>query len=273
MSDKNQLLISMRANGFSHALIERTSKLLDCLTKSNVENVTRFITKLKGRLNDEADFIDIWVEGWAALLFAHNAFGVKYDPSQANEGPDLLIKGKGNNIFVEVTRFREDVAITEELQTKGAISRSSYTATVWGKIIEKYKQCVPNEINLILLRNDSYLDEPEVGRAMDYIRGEIENNPGTGSNLSSVLFDNVWDAQRPDNTVQRFYLFRNNGATKQIPHNLARRFEELEPHLLDYTTEDNKFVPFKPLSREASKKKFKALAEHFRQAHQRSDLS
>jgi len=81
------------------------------------------------------------------------------------------------------------------------------------------------EINIIVFWSDTVAVLVfEVKEAFEYIRQEINRNPGVYGKLSGVLFTtggvNVA-------TLKQFYLFTNNEASKRLPIRLVRKLESL----------------------------------------------
>jgi len=104
---------------------------------SNVKNINIWLHELISRLPDHQQYLDVWVQGWYADMFAFNEFQVVMNP-YGTLGPDLKINLLNECAYIEVLRIRVDLEEehTIEQNMRDALSNGLlYSEGSIGKVI------------------------------------------------------------------------------------------------------------------------------------------
>jgi hypothetical protein len=87
-------------------------------------------------------------------------------------------------------------------------------------------QLQSGETNIVVIWSDTVrLSQHELEEAFEYIKQEIEQNPGTYKDLSAILFTQGEESHRT--TLKKFYLFKNDRASKPLEICLTKKLESL----------------------------------------------
>ncbi|MDP2948352.1 MAG: hypothetical protein Q8P22_02285, partial [Chloroflexota bacterium] len=113
-----QIRTSMEDRGFPRDWVESLPLLVNDLESLKVQNIAGWLREVKSRLDEKEQYLDVWAQGWFAWAFAFNGFAMTMNPS-GSIGPDLLVKVRSQDIFVEVRRFRTDYEERKRLEEGG----------------------------------------------------------------------------------------------------------------------------------------------------------
>jgi hypothetical protein len=217
--DRLQKLIrKMRSAGHVEALVQFTEKVVSQLLARGVRGIDCFLKKLEDRLGCQEEFIDILKEGRLGIILARNNFS-QIHIEYAKKGPDLKAVWNRNELYFAVTRRRprEDDRMIQE---KAAFVGQDRPDNIIGKIQDEIEQLQIGEVNIIVLWSDTInLDLDTVQKAFKYIKQEIISAPRKYQDLSAVLFTEVGGV--------RFFLFKNDKASKPVRTPLARKLQSL----------------------------------------------
>ena len=218
-----KLCNKMRQAGYEEFKIKRVEKLVDELQQHGVQGLDTFVRKLAERVTNRQGYSDILKEGRFALILARNKFSqIQFEYS--DKGPDLNANYNRRTVYFEVTRRHSEVDEWAE-QSQDVLPPPDAPENIISRIQGKMSQLRSGEINIIVFWSDTVAVLVfEVKEAFEYIRQEINRNPGVYGKLSGVLFTtggvNVA-------TLKQFYLFTNNEASKRLPIRLVRKLESL----------------------------------------------
>lgn len=200
-------------------------KLIDILRKSGIQNIAPFEKKIRSTIGCPLEFEDMFFEGkfaYSVTKQLNSIENIKFYPTGKTKGPDYKFDYKGNQIFIEFTRFRVD----EELRKNLMISQSNTKLInipygyeeIWNKIKGKLIQLIPNEINLVVLYSSHDARGQHDFRHVtnNYLDNKI--NEGLLKNLSGVLFAEGWSTP-PE-------LWINNKVGKKFPEELKDLFKK-----------------------------------------------
>ncbi len=208
--------------GYKEHWIKLTREIVNELQQRRVQCVDKFVHRLerctKGK--DIREYWDILMEGRFAIILARNNFSDIYI-EYIDKGPDLKANWNRNTVYFEITRKR---AIEDEWaeQVEDPKLPSNKTGNTIGKIKSKLKQLKPGEINIVVFWSSTVaVLVPEMKEAFK----EIDNDPEQYKDLSGVLFTGDGGISIP--TLEQFYLFKNDKASKPLGPRLAKRLEYL----------------------------------------------
>ncbi len=224
-----ELLKEMERLGYNSYMIERAKERIIELQKRGVQGVDKFVKKLRDRLNEKEDYLDILMEGRFAIILARNKFSnihIEY----CQEGPDLKANWNRNTVYFEVTRKRpsEDDRI---IQSSAAFVSPATTENIIDKIRVKIPQLQTNGVNIVVIWSDTItLGKPELEKAFESIRDEIKETPEEYKKLSGVLLTN---GGYNSGTLKQFYLFENDNASKPLSPRLTRKLNSLHEQNLE----------------------------------------
>jgi len=203
--------------------IKRIKRMVNELQREGVHGVDEFIQKLLNNIDNEESYRDIDKEGRFAIVLVRNGFSevifVKEDIE--HKLPDLKAIWNRNTVYFEITRKRtvED-EWAEPLEDPKLPSNK--TANIVGKIKAKLKQLMPNEINIVVFWSSTLaVQKTEMEEALTLIM----NDPKNYRDLSGVLFTEDGGVSIP--TLEQFYLFKNDKASKLLGVRLTKKLESL----------------------------------------------
>jgi len=219
-----KLIDKMKELGYNDYMIGRAEQLVNELEQIGVYSVDKFVQKLLDRVDNKEGYLDILMEGRFAIILARLKF-LKIQIEYCNNGPDIKANYNRNTVYFDVTRRRpneDDLAV----QSKVAIVSRDRAENIISKIQNKKSQLQSGETNIVVIWSDTVrLSQYELEEAFEYIKQEIEQNPGTYKDLSAILFTQGEESYRA--TLKKFYLFKNDRASKPLEICLTKKLESL----------------------------------------------
>lgn len=229
----------MEHSGFSENKVQSLQLLLltEDLISREVQNVDRWLREVEGNLADKEAYLDLWVQGWFARVFAYNNFPTIMNP-QGKGGPDLLIESNATQVYVEVRRFREDYDETKRL--KDAVNKGKLVQygnpeqdirRVLNAIQSKSKQGKGIPIStayvVAIYSHKESIEEIEFNLAVEELEKEAAQGGGQYSGIGAVLF---YDRYMNQSTHQLWYLWENPYANKQrrVSEPIAKKLKSLK---------------------------------------------
>jgi len=229
IEDRLQKLIErMKKLGYNSYMIGLVEKRVNELQQWSVYGLDRFVQKLLDRIIDKESYLDILTEGRFAIILTRLKFsGVTFiKEDKKRKLPDIKADWDNNTVYFEVTRSRpgeDDLAI----QAAAAAVSQDTAEYIISKIQGKIQQLQSDEINIVVLWSDTVnLDARLTKEAFEYLEQEIKQNPGTYKDLSAILFTEGEESYRT--TLKKFYLFKNDEASKPLNSNLAKKLKSLQ---------------------------------------------
>lgn len=223
----------MKRLTYNDYMVERVTERVYELQQSGVSCVDRFVQKLLYRIGDKESYLDILTEGRFAIILARMGFsGIRFiKENKKLKLPDIQAKYNKQIVYFEVTRSRPS-GDDEAVQRTAAFVAVDKAENIIGKIQGKKGQLQSGEANIVVLWSDTVnLSVPEVSEAFGYIRQEIESNPQGYKDLSGVLFTE--GEESGDETLKKFYLFKNDKAARLLGSSLANKLSSLGKQDLD----------------------------------------
>jgi hypothetical protein len=221
IKEKLQKLIErMKKLGYKDFKIRRLKRMVNELQRNNVYGVDKFVQKLLDRVNDKEGYLDILIEGRFAVVLARNNFS-RIQIEFAPRGPDLRAVWNRNIVYFEVTRKR---SIEDEWAKPLEDPKlpSNKTETILEKIRSKSKQLEAGEINIVVFWSSTLaVLELEMKETFD----KIDNDPRQYKDLSGILFTEDAGVSIP--TLEQFYLFKNDKASKLLGTRLTKKLKSL----------------------------------------------
>jgi hypothetical protein len=198
----------------------RAELLLQPLKDLGIQNVDGWAKDLDNAIGNASAFQDYYIEGYYALRFAKCGLPVTLKPT-GKQGPDIRLEIDGAEIYVEVSRFRENEVLEWEIGLgKCADSESNdfdllpempdKGLKVLEKIRGESKQLIEGKPGIIMLHsNNVVIDELEFQRAIEYKATDL-------ARVSAVIFGDSWRrVGATDHPV--CWGFANPSAAAQIP--------------------------------------------------------
>jgi hypothetical protein len=158
----------------------RAELLVQQLKSLRIQNVDSWARDLDNAMGDEKTFQDYYIEGWYAFCFARCGFPVTLKPT-GQQGPDLELEVNGAEIYVEVSRFREDKDLRRETGQNTCMNfggggdldllseMPDKSQKVLTKIEKESEQLIQGKPGVILLYSDNvFIDEHEFQKAIAY---------------------------------------------------------------------------------------------------------
>ena len=215
----------MKKLSYNSHMIGLAEKCINELQRKGVYGVDKLIQKLLSRVTDQEAYLDIFTEGRFAIILTRLKFS-KIHIEYCDKGPDIKADWDDNTVYFEVTRSRpseDDRAV----QAAAAYVSQDSAVNIISKIQGKTQQLQSDEINIVVLWSDTVnLDARLVKEAFEYFKQEIKQNPGTYKDLSAILFTEGEESFRT--TLKKFYLFKNDEASKPVSSSLAKKLESLQ---------------------------------------------
>lgn len=164
------------------------------------------------------------MEGRFATTLAHNNFsGIEVE--YCSNGPDIKATWNRNTVYFEVTRNRsleDEWADQREPFVRSIVTSQDSIEYIIRKIKAKLKQLKDAEINVVVLCSSTIaVDEHDIREAFKL----IEKDPKEYEKLSGILFTNDWGVNT--STLQQFYLFKNDKASKPLGIRLSKKLKSL----------------------------------------------
>ena len=218
-----ELIKKMKELNYETFKIQRLKRMVDELQRKGVHGTDRFIKTLLNNVDNEESYRDIDKEGRFAIILTRNRFSevtfIKEDIE--HNLPDLKAIWNRNTVYFEITRKRtvED-EWAEPLEDPKLPSNK--TGNIVGKIKSKLKQLMPGEINIVVFWSSTLaVQKPEIEEALT----RIMNDPENYRDLSGVLFTEDGAVSIP--TLEQFYLFKNDKASKLLGVRLTKKLKSL----------------------------------------------
>lgn len=230
----SQIRVHMEAEGFCPEWVESLPILANDLDGCGVRNIPAWLRELKPRLSDKEQYLDVWAQGWFALVLAHNRYVATMNPL-GNSGPDLLVQVQGHDMYVEVRRFVADYDERRRLEkTEGIMVRYGDLSKDVGRVLDAIQhksrqgQDIPTSASYVVaIRSDKEsIEEVEFQCAVQEMEQEAAAGGGQYSAIGSVLF---YHGYVNVTTGKRWYVWRNpNAAPGRFPPNaVSQRLEML----------------------------------------------
>ncbi|MDP3063528.1 MAG: hypothetical protein Q8O40_10045 [Chloroflexota bacterium] len=194
----------------------RTDLLVEELKCSGVQNVSAWAKDLsKAQGNDEA-YQDYYIEGWYAQSLARSGLLVVMKPT-GSAGPDLKVTVDRDEIFVEVSRFREAEALRKQMeQSAGILKMPETSLKILRKISRESVQLVCGKPGVILLHSTNVgVDGIEFQRA-------VERRAITLARVSAIILRDTW-RKVGDGANPTCWGFINGSATARIQPKALQR--------------------------------------------------
>lgn len=186
-----------------------TELLAEALRSAGLQNVDAWAKHLnKARGNDEA-YRDLYIEGDYALSFARCGYLVQLVP-KGQEGPDLKLTVDGAEIFMEVSRFREDEDLRDQMgKSNEMVQMPDRSQKVFEKVSIESKQLISGKPGIVLLHSSNIgIDEHEFQQA-------IASKATPLAKVSAVIFRDTWRMVR-ESAYPVCWGFINKSATTPI---------------------------------------------------------
>ena len=178
---------------------------------------------------------DYYIEGFYAFCFARCGFPVTLKPT-GQRGPDLKLEVNGAEIYMEVSRFREDEVLRREMGQSTCMNfgegddldllpeMPDKSQKVLAKIEEESKQLILGKPGIILLySNNVVIDEYEFQKA-------IADKATPLAKVSAVIFGDTWRKVGASG-YPGYWSLVNPSATAQIqPFLLQQIVKCLDPN-------------------------------------------
>ncbi len=218
----SDLIGEMQEANYNDYMITRARKLIYDLKDKRV-NPERFIQRLINAVkNSSEEYIDIITEGRFALIIAKRGFSaIRLEYSDS--GPDISAKWNRNVIYFEIKRIRPRQ--DDQKAHESVVWIDPVELTIIGIIQEKMSQLLQGERNVFVIWSDTvdFLEEG-MQNSWNYIRQEIDGNPGSYTKLSGILFTSGGYRFSP---LKQFRLYENTVASKRLGARLCRKLENL----------------------------------------------
>jgi hypothetical protein len=170
--------------------------LVQPLKDLGIQNVDGWAKDLDNAIGNASAFQDYYIEGYYALRFATCGFPVTLKPT-GNQGPDIKLEVGGVEIYVEVSRFREDEVLEWKM---GQCTCANFggddldllplmpdkSQKVLDKIQDEAKQLIEGKPGIVLLHSDNvFTDDHEFQKAIGYKATAL-------AKVSAVIFGDTW---------------------------------------------------------------------------------
>jgi hypothetical protein len=175
----------------------RAELLVQQLKALSIQNVDSWASDLDNAMGDDKTFQDYYIEGCYAFCFARCGFPVTLKPTGL-QGPDLKLEVNGAEIYLEVSRFREDEALRWETGQSTCMNFGGHddidilpempdkSQKVLTKFEDESKQLIQGKLGIILLYSDNVvIDELEFHKAIAYKATPL-------AKVSAVIFGDTW---------------------------------------------------------------------------------
>jgi len=213
----------------------RAELLVQQLKALRIQNVDSWARGLDNAMGDDKTFQDYYIEGYYALCFARCGFPVTLKPT-GKRGPDLKLEVNGAEIYVEVSRFREDEDLRREMRQSTCMNfgggddldifpeMPDKGQKVLTKIEEESKHMIQGKPGIILLySNNEVIDEYGFQNAIAYKATPLPK-------VSAVIFGDNWLNVRSGG-YPVYWGIINPSATAQIPPPLLQKIGKcLDPN-------------------------------------------
>lgn len=213
----------------------RAELLVQQLKALMIQNVDSWARDLDNAMGDDKTFQDHYIEGCYAFCFGRCGFPVTLKPT-GQQGPDLKLEVDGAEIYVEVSRFREDEVLRREMGQSTYMNfgggdeldllpeMPDKSQKVLVKIEKEAEQLIQGEFGIILLySNNVFIDEYEFQKAIAYKATPL-------AKVSAVIFGDTWRKVGASGYPGCWGLV-NPSATAQIQHSLLQKIGKcLDPN-------------------------------------------
>jgi len=221
------LINSMTQAGYETFRIQRVEKLVKELQKSSVNGVPTFIQLLTKKVakSKRQEFLDIFVEGQFCEILAKNGFSQIYI-EWCRDGPDIKANYNRQTVYFEVTKRNPDKEQDSWEESEAHSGSSDSPEYIIDRIRKELKHFSNGERNVVVYWSSSIRSSSvEVREAFRYIGRKIDENPQAYHELSAILFTEAlgFDVQ----TLNEFYLFKNDRASKPLGIRLSRKLKSL----------------------------------------------
>lgn len=256
----NKLIARMRENKYKEKEIYYCAQLMEYLKKKKMNNLDQYQKVLIERLYNKEQYEDILTEGKIARIFLKNGFEVTYlDFDQKNIQPDLLVEGVGNQFYIKIKRYREDITTIDKLakynENIGLVSygrndtQKDYQI-LFRDILEKTKKFPAGKIGIVFIWSENVrIDKGDFKTCINLISGGeegykyekkyenvtlryigsserlTEEEKEQSKKLSGLLF---YSKCRSSKCKRLFFFFSNPKAQTIISPDLARKLENLK---------------------------------------------
>lgn len=197
----------------------KTDLMVGQLRSVGVQNVDTWAKDLAGATGDEQAYRDYYTEGDYALAFARCRLHVTLKPT-GKQGPDLKLVESHTEIYVEVSRFREDEILRQQMREAIGMGKLAEmpdkSQNVLDKLSSESQQLVDGQPGVVLLRSNNVgIDEREFQLAVEYKVTAL-------AKMSAVIFQDTW-LKAGDSAYPTCWGFMNAAATTQIRSGLLQR--------------------------------------------------
>lgn len=160
------------------------------LRAAGVKNADEWLKDVERHYESSDQFRELYLEGEYALAFRSNGLAAKLRP-YGREGPDLQVSIGNLSLDVEVSRFRRDVTLEENMIGK-IVEMPGKEQNLWSKIETKMKQLKKDMNGVILLSSDNVgIDDVEFGKIAEYL-----SCCGMDDKLCAIVFSDGYTTPR-----------------------------------------------------------------------------
>ena len=169
----------------------RAQTLIDQLQVSGVRNVDEWSRDLEKRYEYDVEFGELYLEGRYALTLQKNGLEVQLKPYGDERGADLQVSVRGLLLDVEISHFRRDEGLEQEMSGQ-IVEMPCRTQALWSKLEEKKGQLQEGKNGVILLSSDNIgIDDIEFQKIAETILSS-----GLAEKLCAIVFSDSFTRDR-----------------------------------------------------------------------------